>query len=164
MLISKYRPTRPVAAEFARNHWEFLDFPPETSVQDLLEPAMWANVSRQWFKPLDEIVVIPTSAPFKATFIVLDKGDTWAKLRLLDVVAMNNAETLKVPAPAERLEFEVQDAPDPLPEDAPIFVKWLGPVLKHSIVRKADSERLKTGFAIRAEAEAWAARHIHAMA
>lgn len=144
----KFRPQRPLPAGNSRNAWEFINsFPPETSVQDLLNPDMWAHVARQWFRPLDEVVVIPQSAPFKATFIVMDKGDAWAKLRLLDVTMLNAVE---------------EKGADP--EPASVTVKWNGPRDKFTVLRTSDREKLKTGFAIKAEAEAWAREHALAMA
>jgi hypothetical protein len=150
----KYRPTLPLEASYARTTWEFKEFPPETTVQDLLDPAMWCHVAKQWLKPLDEIIIIPQGASFRAHFIVMDKGDTFAKIRLLDVKLLNSDEE-----PSVTNEVIVH-----LPEDAPVSVEWKGPVLKYSVVRKADQERLKTGFAIRTEAEKWAAEHLLAMA
>lgn len=151
----KYRPSRAIEAAYARTTWDFREFPPETTVADLLEPDMWCHVAKQYLKPLDEIIVIPQGAPFRAHFIVLDRGDTYAKLRLLEV-NMLNAEDVAVP---EEPSIEVH-----LPDNAPVSVEWKGPVLKYSVIRNIDKERLKTGFAIKAEAEKWAAEHLLAMA
>lgn len=151
----KYRPTFPLEASYARTIWEFKEFPPETTVQDLLDPAMWCHVAKQWLKPLDEIIVIPQGASFRAHFIVMDKGDTFAKIRLLNVNLLNAEEAGEEAAVTEVVH---------LPEDAPVSVEWKGPVLKYSVVRSSDQERLKTGFAIKAEAEKWAAEHLLAMA
>lgn len=151
----KYRPTLPLEASYARTTWEFKEFPPETTVQDLLDPAMWCHVARQHLKPLDEIIIIPQGAPFRAHFIVMDKGDTFAKIKLLDVKLLNAEEAGE--------EADVNEVVH-LPEDAPVSVEWKGPVLKYSVIRNTDQERLKTGFAIKAEAEKWAAEHLLAMA
>jgi len=151
----KYRPTLPLEASYARTTWEFKEFPPETTVQDLLDPAMWCHVAKQWLKPLDEIIIIPQGASFRAHFIVLDKGDTFAKIRLLRLDVLN-AEEVDIPVVGEDIIH--------LPEGSPVSVEWKGPALKYSVIRKADSERLKTGFSIRTEAEKWAAEHLLAMA
>jgi len=153
----KFQPRRPIGGEYSRNHWEFLDFPPETTVPDLLDPVTWAHVARQWFKPLDEITVIPQSAPFMATFIVMDKGMTWAKLKLLEVHYLNADEVEPVEEVDDKLVVH-------LPDNAPVSVEWKGPNLKWSVLRTADKEKLKTGFSIKTEAEAWAAEHLLAMA
>lgn len=161
----KYRPTRAIEASYARTTWDFRDFPPETTVQDLLDSDMWCHVAKQWLKPLDEIVVIPQSAPFRAHFIVLDKGDTFAKLKLLDLTWLNAEPVREVITPdlSEITPAEIREIMETLPADAPVSVEWKGPALKFSVVRKSDSERLKTGFAIKAEAEKWAADHLLAM-
>lgn len=151
----KYRPTRPIEAAYSRTTWEFKDFPAETTVKDILEPDMWCHVAKQWLKALDEIIVIPQGAPFRAHLIVMDKGDTYAKLKLLNLVTLNGAEAEEAPAVIEVTH---------LPEDAPVSVEWKGPQLKYCVIRTKDSERLKTGFAIKSEAEAWAAEHLLAMA
>lgn len=151
----KYRPTRPIEAAYARTTWEFKEFPPETTVQDLLDPSMWCHVAKQWLKPLDEIIIIPQGASFRAHFIVMDKGDTFAKIKLLNVTLLNGED-----AGEEVGVIEVTH----LPDAAPVSVEWKGPALKYSVIRKTDQERLKTGFAIKAEAERWAAEHLLAMA
>lgn len=161
----KYRPTRPIEAAYSRTTWEFKDFPPETTVQDLLDPAMWCHVAKQWLKPLDEIIVIPQGAPFRAHFIVLDKGDTFAKVQLLDVKLLNATEAQTYgEQPLGRIAAAVEDSIATLPVDAPVSVEWKGPQLKYSVIRTKDGERLKTGFAIKSEAEKWAAEHLLAMA
>ncbi len=153
----KYRPTRVIESAYSRTTWEHRDFPPETTVQDLLTPEMWCHVAKQYLKPLDEIIVIPQSSPFRAHFIVMDKGDTWAKIKLLDVKYLNADEVADGGTLVE-LGFTH------LPEDAPVRIEWKGPALKYSVIRTKDSERLKTGFAIKADAEKWAAEHLLAMA
>ena len=165
----KYRPTRPIETSYSRTTWEFVDFPPDTTVQDLLDPAMWCHVSKQWFRLLDEIIVIPQSAPFRAHFIVLDKGDTFAKLKLLDVTPLNDGGNVDISVQAGGITYvDMTDLTGipvlELPANAPISVEWKGPHLKYSVIRNKDNERLKTGFAIKAEAEKWAAEHLLAMA
>lgn len=151
----KYRPTRAVESTYTRTTWDFNEFPPETTVADLLDTDMWCHVAKQYLKPLDEILVIPQGAPFRAHFIVLDRGDTFAKLRLLNVTLLNGEEAGETAAVIEVAH---------LPDKAPVSVEWKGPALKYSVIRKLDNERLKTGFAIKAEAEKWAAEHLVAMA
>ena len=160
----KYRPTRLVEASYARTTWEHRDFPPETTVQDLLNPEMWCHVAKQWFKVLDEIIVIPQSAPFRAHFIIMDRGDTFAKLKLIDWTPLNVDGAEVTLQPTGETYVERLDVVPLLPKDAPVSVEWKGPHLKYSVIRTKDNERLKTGFAIKAEAEKWAAEHLLAMA
>ena len=129
--------------------WNIRNAPAEMTIEELLRPDTWAHAARK-LKVYDEIIIIPQGGPYRAHLIVMDKGDNYAKLRLISVALLNAAD--------------VEDTPSTLDADAPVSVEWKGPALKYSVIRKGDNERLRTGFAIKAEAESWAAKHVAVMA
>jgi hypothetical protein len=150
-----YRPARPFLAVEVSNLWRFPDFPPETTVADLLNSDTWVHCAERYLKPYDEVIVIPQGGTFRAHLIVMDAGKGFAKMRLLDAVALNGELGGEV---------AVADAPEALSDDAPVKVEWKGPQLKYTVIRKKDGEKLRSGFAVKAEATGWAVNHIHAMA
>jgi len=138
------------AGDYCNTVWRIREAPADTAVETLLKPETWSHCARS-FKPYDEVIVIPQGGPYRAHLIVMDAGANFAKMRLLGVTLLN----------AGAAEPESEAA---LPDDAPVEVSWKGPKLKYAVTRKADGERLRTGFAIKAEAEAWARTHLLAMA
>lgn len=150
-----YQPTRPFLAAEVNNTWRFPDFPPETTIADLLKPETWAHCAGRYLKQYDEVIVIPQGGPFRAHLIIMEAGKNFAKMRLLDVKLLNATEAPEaVEAPAT----------ESLPDGAPVFVKWNGPKDKFTVFRTSDKEKLRPGFAIKADADAWARTHLLAMA
>ncbi len=155
--MPKFRSNQLMQTEQCNNLWRVKGAPADTSVESLLQSETWAHCSFK-FAPYDEIVVVPEGGPYRAHLIVMDAGKNFAKLRLLGVILLNETSdaTLRVPVP---------DAlPEALPADAPVEVKWNGPTDKYTVLRKGDGEKLKTGIAVKAEAIAWAMKHIASMA
>lgn len=148
--------SRLVEASYGNTTWRITDVPPETNVATLLIPEIWAHCAKK-LKQYDEVIVIPQGGPFRAHLIVMDRGDNFAKMRLLGVTLLNAAES-EVEAPAP------EAAKPSLPDDAPVFVKWNGPKDRFTVFRVSDRSKIRTGFAIRAEGEEWALGHIEAMA
>jgi hypothetical protein len=128
--------------------WDLKNAPADTTIDFLLKPETWAHHSGK-LKTGDEIIVKPLGLPYRAHLIVMEAGKTFAKLRILTVTPLNDS----MGATAAEL-----------PANAPVEVKWNGPKDKYTVFRKSDSSKLQPGFAIKAEAVAWAIDHATAMA
>ncbi len=142
--------------EYANTTWRIIDAPPELAVDDLLRPESWAHIAYK-LRQHDEIIIVPQGAPYRAHLIVLDAGKNSARVRLLDVTLLN-ATTADAAVP------EVAPLPDPLPDDAPLLVKYESPATRYCVFRKSDKAKLSGGHAEKAEALAWARDHMAAMA
>lgn len=143
--------------EYSRTVWDIKDAPADTSVESLLKPETWRLAAAK-LTIYDEIIVIPQGGPYRAHLIVMDKGKAFAKVRLLGVTLLNATANEYPEVPVEVI------AVSELPDDAPVLVKWNGPKDKFTVLRRSDNEKLRTGFAIKTEATAWAHQHITAMA
>ena len=118
--------------------------PGDVSLEDALKPEYWAHVGHM-LRQHDTVRFIPEDGSYFAEALVLQAGKGFAKLKLLR---------------HEGLEVE----PAPAADIATLEVKWNGPHDKHVVIRKSDDEKLKTGFATKAEAERWMVDHARAMA
>jgi hypothetical protein len=115
-----------------------------TTVNDMLAPEYWTHVASK-LKSLDRIEAVAEDGSWFADFIVLHGGAVSAKVVLLHRVQLETVD----PAAMETETHEV---------------KWRGPVVKWSVVRKSDGLVLKDGFPSKADAAEHMARHIRAMA
>ena len=136
------KPSRLFPIEGQITFWAWRDAPSELTVEALLDPPTWAHVSKT-LVPGSHIIVQPEGLPWEAELIVLGSGTGFAKVKLVRITTLNG-EDGQLPAGME--------------------VKWKGPALKYAVLREADKEILKHGFAIKADAEAWARQHSLAMA
>jgi hypothetical protein len=154
-MATTYRPTTAKLSEYSTSTYEFRDFPLDTPIETLLIPETWMHVAKN-FKVGDELLVKPQGLPYRALLIVLDSGANYAKVRLLNVAPLNAQLAVAEEAPVELVEEK--------PVEGPMFVKWNPGLKKYSVYRKSDGERVHEGFAIKADAEAWAEKHTLAMA
>lgn len=135
------KPIRLFAIEQAIHHWVWKDAPANLTIEALLTDSIWAHVVQQ-LMPGAHVTVQPEGLPWEAELIVLGVGTGFAKVKLLHQHMLNE--------------------PGELP--AGIVVKWNGPTHKYVVQREGDSEILKFGFAMTADAEEWARKHVRAMA
>lgn len=134
MAAKQITQARLVQAEFARVVFHATPTP-DTSHEDLLDPAYWSHVARD-LKPGTLIQAMPEHSEWFAEYIVLSASTNWAKLALLRFVelAAPKADVPKAPAAAH-------------------VVNWGGSIQKFRIVRTADKEVIKAGFDTKAQAE-----------
>lgn len=113
----------------------------ETTVEDVLRPEFWANVSNKLEAenkrfPFAMIEVIWVDGSKYLRLILMDAGPQWAKVKVLDFVD---------------LDAEVGQA---VQESEPDFiVKRVNPALQWCIIRKSDGDYIKKNCATKAEAE-----------
>ena len=120
-----------------------VELPNGHTIDDALDPAYWAHKGHE-LKPQDTIRLIPEDGSYYALAIVLQSGRGFAKLKMLHHVPYD------------------EDVEEATSDD--IIVKWGSPHLKFVVIRKADNERLKTGFEKKADAIRWAADYASTMA
>ena len=140
-------PGRVKLAESARNHW-VVTVEQGTTREEILKPEFWALVGKT-FRPYDRVEVRSDDGTFFSEYLVLSADRAWAKVHELRWVPLGTSDvSLTLAAQAEhRQRFKVE---------------WRGPHLKHCVERKdgANVERLKDGFADKAEAQAWLEGHL----
>lgn len=134
-MASKIMQDRFKEAAYARN--VFAATPPAgTTLEEVLVPSYWTHITRQLHVG-DRIEVTP-------------EDNTWFAVLFVTNIVGNDATVVPV-------------LNTPLVEQAPADtpgnwykVTWRGTTHKHSVVRIADNEIMKEGFASKAEAVKWA--------
>lgn len=123
--------------------WEVV-LPAGTSKDDVFRADFWANnVNR--LPPMTRVVFITQDMEFEGEVLVLDSGVGFARV-----------------VPIRFTQIQASDAQ--MPDESPLKVEWKAPRLKYAVIRKGDGEIMKSGFAQRHDAEAWAINHLKAMA
>lgn len=111
--------------------------PAGTKLADVLNPAYWVHVAKQ-FHVSDRIEVIPEDHSFFAELYVA--GVSAGGLKLIKF---------------RHYDFDLEDILNVGAEEPELIVLWRGPNAKHCVLRKADKQVLKEGFNSKAEANEW---------
>lgn len=112
-----------------------------TPFEAVLDPQFFAHIAPK-LRMYDEIRVTTDEGAYYARLLVLATGQTWAKVAKLEYIDLAG----KSDATA-----------DPM---SPYFVKFRGPVLKWSMLRRADDAVIKEGMENRGEAERYMADYV----
>lgn len=129
-------------ATYTRPDFRVIIHDEETTVEDVLRPEFWANVSNKLDAenkrfPFAMIEVIWGDASKYLRLILIDAGPLWAKVKIIEQVDLNGATA----------------SPD-LPEaPAEFIVKRVNPALGWCIIRQSDNEYIKKNCTTKAEAE-----------
>lgn len=115
-----------------------------TSLDTVCEPSFLAHVAGK-FRLYDEIRVRVDDGAYWASLLVLAVGQTWVRTKVLQHVQIG--------------ESSVAVAADPM---APYFVKFRGPILKWSVIRRSDGAPLRERLDSKEEAERYMADHLRA--
>lgn len=118
--------------------------PHDQSLDDALNPEFWAHVASK-LRQHDTIRVIPEDGSYFAELLVVNADRTFAKVKLLRHIPLDQPAA---DAEAPLVAFEV---------------KWNGPHDKHTVIRKSDGEKLKTGFVEKPAAQRWLDDHLASM-
>ncbi len=108
--------------------------PAGTTREDMLSPVFWSHVAGK-LRPMTEIRAMPKDGAWYALYLVLYADRTQAKVKELSFWQIND---------------NIAAAPD---DD--FYVKWISPPVKFGVVRKADKECVKDGFASKEDAHKW---------
>jgi hypothetical protein len=122
-------------------HWICVE--PGTTLEQLLEPAFWANVARHLRPNVTVEVHWDDSSQF-AELYVTSAGRNWAAVSLL------------------RHHELARHAP--VSQEAQFKVAWMGPVDKFAVIRLKDSAKIKAGFATEALAQAFLGQYLQQLA
>jgi hypothetical protein len=125
-------PHRGRLAQSERNVWRYYPEPNHT-LDQVLDPAYWAHVSRQ-HRVGDKIEVFWEDGSAYAELLIVSCGKDYSKVQLLSF------HPLTEKAVKQDGKFEIQ---------------WKGPVKKHCVVRTSDSAVIHEGLQTKAEGEAW---------
>jgi len=128
-------------ADYNRNR--FLAHPPEgTTLEDVLNPAFWAHVSRQFVPGGGDIIeVVPADRSFYAELLVVEcrKVGLVTNIRLVKLNYVPLVEN-KPAGKAAKSEYEVV---------------YRGEARKHTVTRTADKEVVSEGHATKQDALNW---------
>lgn len=111
-----------------------------TAEEDLINPAYWAHVASK-MRPWDRIEVRSDDGTFYAELLVLDSSRTWARVKLLKFLPLTSADVSQTQADDE---YEI---------------KFRGPVLRWSVVRRLDNAVIKEAMQNKDEAAAFLAQY-----
>lgn len=132
-------------AEFERTVYRIC---PEygTTLEDLLKPEYWSHVGKQ-LRHFDKIEVVFEDSSRYLELVVIDCAPLWAKVSVvLDLDLTDEKEE------ANKVRQDKDTNGD-------FRVEWGGNNQKFRVIRVADKEKIKEGFATKAEAEKWVEEH-----
>lgn len=137
-------PMRLGLAEYKRNTWCVY---PENGVtfEEVMNPDFWSHVAKQ-MKPGDRVEVWAEDGTWWAELLV---RDTRALAVLMGVISKIDFKSAREPKKNAK---------------PPYYVDWKGPHRKFAVVRDADNEVIKDGFAVKDDAELYAREHEKALA
>jgi hypothetical protein len=125
-----------------RNQIHNLTAEENTPFEAVLDPQYYAHLAPK-LRMYDEIRVTTDEGAYYARLLVLAVGQTWAKVRKLEFFDLMESESA---APADPMN--------------PYYVKFRGPVLKWSMLRRADNAVIREGMETRGEAERYMGDHV----
>ena len=126
-------------AEYDRQDW-IANIEYGNTLEQIIEPGYWGLMAQQ-LKPYDHIEARAEDGSWIAYLIVTGCDRTWARVAVDRVVTLTTADVSQTQA-TEKHE-----------------IQWKGPQRKYSVIRLADSERIKEGFNTKDEAYAWMREH-----
>ncbi len=139
---------RPFISTYVRNTFS-IRLDDGHTLEDALQPAYWTNVARD-VSPMDQIEVTLADNTRWALLLVVDRGDTWATVKVL-----NNVDLTEEAQAAHGLRLA--DA------TSDYTVKNFGGHQKWGVERISDKKRLAIGLLTRAAAEQWLDDHKRAL-
>lgn len=131
-------PARMQLAEYQRADW-VVTAEEGTTCDDLRNPAYFAHMAEK-IKPYDHIEVRIDDNSTLTYLIVLETARNWARVHILSHFSLVDDNAVQGASQTNSVEFK-------------------GPHHKWSVIRLSDGEKLKTGCASRAEADAWMRDH-----
>jgi hypothetical protein len=125
-------------AEYERQDWVAnIEF--GVSQEDIMVPGFWAHMA-SYMKPYDHIEARADDGTWVAYLIVTGCDRTWARVALDRVVKLTSKDVSETVAVQHRVE-------------------WKGPQNKFTVIRVADLEPIRNGFATKEEANQWMREH-----
>lgn len=109
--------------------------PVGTTREDMLQPIFWSHVASR-LRPMTEIRAMPKDGAWYGLYLVLYADRTQAKVKELGF-------------------WPVAEQAESVPETQDYEVKWISPPCKFGVIRKADREPVKDGFASKEDATRW---------
>ena len=131
--------TRMRLAEYDRQIWiANVEF--GITLEQILNPSYWGFMSIQ-LKPYDQIEARAEDGSWIAYLIVTGSDRTWSRVVVDRVVKLTTGDVSQTQAAVQH------------------EVVWKGPQYKYSVIRLADSERIREGFTTKEEAALWLREH-----
>ena len=114
------------------------------AIEDVCKPSYWANVARQ-MRPGDKIELLSPMGDWWALLIVRNVGKVEAAVSVLFHKVLDSAPAITAP-------------------ESPYEVRYRGPTVRFSVLRKDNQSVVKEHFQTKEEAEMWVKNHEKAMA
>lgn len=118
------------------------------TLEDALKPEFWAHVAKQ-MRQHDIVRIIPEDGSYFVEAVVLRAERLFAMLKVLREIPLVGVTPVEIEEPASA--------------DS-LTVKWGGPHLKWTVLRKSDGERIKDSLTDKASAELWARDYLNTIA
>lgn len=128
-------------AEVMRNEWR-ATIKEGVKPTQLLEPSFWAHIASR-LTVADKIEAVSEDMAWLCDYVVVDKGDNWAR------VVMKG----------EPLKMRISEAEVDLPPG--YTAEWKGPLLRWCVTRQSDSKRIAEKLADKSTAHMWVRNHLH---
>lgn len=135
-------PDRIQIGEAARNVY-FVTVEPHTTKEELMDPSFWAHVAPK-LTPFSRLEVTTDDVQYFLELLVVNCGTKWAVVKELKYLTLNGDEDF--------IEFENKMAE--------YEIKWKGPKLKFSVIRKKDNETMKDSMGSKEEAATFLREYI----
>lgn len=136
--ITMIQESRFKLAQYDRQDW-VVNCEYGTTTEDILDPGYWALVAKL-MKPYDHIEARAEDGSWIVYLVVTGCDRAWAR------VAVDRTLKLTTPDVAQTQTVKHR-------------VEWKGPQYKYSVIRVADSEKLRDGFVSKDEAYVWLREH-----
>ncbi len=153
-------------AEYARLRFAITPEPYE-SLADVLKTEYWVHVAGM-LRPQSIIEVVPQDGSYYAELFVHSCDKTFATVRLLRVVVLDEEQMVSAQKAAkEAMATSGKKGEKPIPEadkGTEHYVDWAGPQHKGRVIRTADKQVIKEGFATKKEAYIWMLQHEETLA
>lgn len=141
----KLMPNRMHLAEHERNI-HVITVEANITRDQIKDPSFWSLVSSK-MRPYDRVELRSDDGMFFAEYLVLACDRSWAKVYELSFHKLTSADISETQAAITDYE-----------------IKYRGPQLKHSVIRKSDNTVLKEEMQTRDEAASWLKEHLKAIA
>lgn len=117
----------PTRSQIKRVEWD-VSVPPETTVEDILNPVFWANVSESTFK----------QSPYNKISVHWDDGKQYAELYVRQA-----GHSFAVVGLLGHWTFTSQNN---ITDVSKYSVSYTGHITKYRVIRKEDNQHIKDGF------------------
>lgn len=142
-------------AEFHRLRYA-MTLPAGETLEDAMKPDYWKHCATK-LKPGTIIEIVPEDGSFYAELFVKSSEATWARTALIAVTVFDEKAVKQAQAAQKAPTGQTKIPNEDKGEEH--YVDWGGAQAKGRVIRLADKQVVKEGFASKAEAKVWMVSH-----